>query len=96
MTDPTHPTPEELKDIAAAEEREGVVDQQSANEVATPHPKIDRAPPPLRSPDQRRRRRSRRNSPRFSNASNISPGPSGSSTSFSASHASTLLSSGTS
>jgi hypothetical protein len=35
MTDPTHPTPEELKDIAAAEEREGVVDQQTANEVAT-------------------------------------------------------------
>lgn len=35
MTDPTEPTPEELKDIAAEEEREGVVDQQSANEAAT-------------------------------------------------------------
>ncbi len=35
MTDPTKPTPEELKDIAAEEEQEGVVDQQSANEAAT-------------------------------------------------------------
>ena len=35
MTDPTELTPKELKDVAAEEEQEGVVDQQSANEAAT-------------------------------------------------------------
>ncbi len=35
MTDPTELTPEELKDVAAKEEQEGVVDPQTANEAAT-------------------------------------------------------------
>lgn len=35
MTDPTKPTPEDIDDIAAAEDDGDVVDQQTANEAAT-------------------------------------------------------------